>query len=132
MKALLLLLATAATPAADPTTAALRHCLDQPDNASTGGQSECETVAEKAYDQRMNRAYATLIRALPAPAADRLRQSQRSWLAFRDAEAQARTALYETRHGTMYVPMEANDETIVTRDRALQLEGYVRMIHIEP
>jgi hypothetical protein len=31
----------------------------------------------------------------------------------------------------MYVPMEAAAGTILTRDRALQLEGYARLLSIE-
>lgn len=64
-------------------------------------------------------------------AAQRFRQSQRSWLTFRTAEAQARSALYATRQGTIYVPMEADDTTNIVRDRALQLEAYLRVLEIE-
>jgi len=79
----------------------------------------------------MNIAYTALMRALPAPAAQRLRVAQRAWLAFRSAEADARTALYATRSGTMYVPMAAGSATNVVRDRALQLETYLRVMRIE-
>jgi uncharacterized protein YecT (DUF1311 family) len=79
----------------------------------------------------MNLAYAALLRRLSAPAAQSLRQSQRAWITFRDAEDRARNALYATRRGTMYVPMEAAAGTILTRDRALQLEGYARILSIE-
>jgi len=114
----------------DPTAAALDRCLNDPANASTAGQTECEATASSDYDRRMNAAYATLMHKLPEKAAQQLRLSQRAWLAFRDAEAKARDALYETRQGTMFVPMQASDATNVIRDRALQLEGYVRVIEI--
>ncbi|MBZ9758729.1 DUF1311 domain-containing protein [Mesorhizobium sp. ESP6-5] len=71
------------------------------------------------------------MRKLPRQAAQNLRLSQRAWLAFRDSEAKTRGALYETRQGTMYVPMQAADATNIIRDRALQLEGYVRVMAIE-
>ena len=116
---------------ADATAAALDRCLNDPAHVSTAGQTECEAAATRAYDHRMNAAYATLLRKLPAAAAGQLRLSQRAWLAFRDREAQARSAIYETRHGTMYVPMEASDATDVVRDRAVQLEGYARVMVIE-
>src|ERR1700761_1798840 len=54
--ALLLILsapARAATPS-DLTALALDKCLNDPGNASTGGQTDCEETAAKAYDQRMN------------------------------------------------------------------------------
>jgi uncharacterized protein YecT (DUF1311 family) len=124
---------TAATPTSyDQTDTALARCLDDPGNASTAGQTECQAGATRAWDRRMNAAYATLIKCLPAEAGQRLRLSQRAWLAFRDADAQAQTAFYATRQGTMYVPMQASSETVVTRDRAVQLEARVRIFAIEP
>ena len=83
------------------------------------------------YDRRMNAAYAALVRRLPSAAADRLRQSQRAWLAFRDAEATTRGAIYATRQGTMYVSMESDAAVTVVADRARLLERYVRTIDIE-
>ena len=122
--------ALAATPA-DATAAALARCLDAADNASTAGQTQCEADAAHAYDRRMNIAYTALMRTLPAPAAQRLRLAQRAWLAFRSAEADARLALYSTRSGTMYVPMAAASATNLVRDRALQLETYLRIMRID-
>jgi uncharacterized protein YecT (DUF1311 family) len=122
--------AVAATPV-DPTAAALERCLNLAANASTAGQTQCEADAARTYDRRMNTAYTALMRILPAPAAQRLRLAQRAWLAFRTAEADARLALYSTRSGTMYVPMAADSATNVVRDRALQLEGYLRVMRID-
>jgi uncharacterized protein YecT (DUF1311 family) len=113
----------AAMPSADPTGTSLARCLEREANASTAGQTECQTTALRDYDRRMNLAYAALLRRLSAPAAQSLRQSQRAWITFRDAEDRARNALY--------VPMEAAAGTILTRDRALQLEGYARILSIE-
>jgi uncharacterized protein YecT (DUF1311 family) len=131
----ILLLACAAAGARaavhDPTSATLAHCHDNPTNSSTAGQTDCESAAIHNYDRRMDAAYATLIRKLPAVAVQQLKLSQRSWLAFRDRESAARSALYATRQGTMYVPMEASDAANVIRDRALQLEAYVRVLSIE-
>ena len=114
----------------DPTATTLDRCLNDVANASTAGQTECEAAASSDYDRRMNAAYATLMHKLPEKAAQQLRLSQRAWLAFRDSEAEARDALYETRQGTMFVPMQASDATNIIRDRALQLEGYARVMAI--
>ncbi|WP_426281761.1 lysozyme inhibitor LprI family protein [Sphingomonas sp. NFX23] len=121
----------AAMPSGDPTGTSLARCLERESNASTAGQTECQATALRDYDRRLNLAYAALLRRLPASAAQSLRQSQRAWITFRDAEDRARTAIYATRSGTMYVPMEAAAGTILTRDRALQLEGYARILSIE-
>jgi len=133
--AALLILASAATSLhatdADPTETLLDRCLAQKSHASTAGQTGCETAAGQAYDRRMNTAFSRLVRILPPEAAAQLRTSQRLWLAFRDAEGKARTALYETRRGTMFVPMEAANQTRLGRDRAMELEAYVRAMAID-
>ena len=123
--------AAAALPARDPTEAALKVCLATPENASTAGQTECEGHASREYDRRLSVAYNGLLRRLPVVAAARLRTAQRAWLAFRSANGQARSALYETRQGTMYVPMQAGAATNIIRDRALQLENDLRVMTIE-
>jgi uncharacterized protein YecT (DUF1311 family) len=122
----------AAAPTSDATATALRRCLDDPANAATAGQVECEMKATRSYDRSMNAAYATVVTALPPKAAQQLRRSQRAWLAFRDSEGAAIGAIFETRQGTMYVPMQAAATTSATRDRAVQLESYRRVIAIEP
>ncbi len=135
MRIAAILAVLAATPAhaetRDPTATALAQCLGAAANASTAGQTGCETVARRGYDLRMNRAYAALMQRLPGEASATLRAAQRAWLAFRDADARARQALYGTRRGTMYVPMQAAAETAVTRDRALQLETALRVLSID-
>ena len=122
----------AAAQRADPTAAALNRCLNAATNASTAGQTGCEASALRSYDQRMNVAYTALLRSLPAGAAQQLRRSQRAWLAFRDTERSAIGGIYATRQGTMYVPMQAGAVSSLTRDRALQLETYRRVMTIGP
>jgi len=72
-----------------------------------------------------------LMRRLPPAAAARLRTAQRAWLAFRTADEAARSALYETRQGTMYVPMQAAASADIVRDRAIQLEDALRVMTID-
>lgn len=115
----------------DPTAVALRRCLDEAANASTAGQTACEAVAQRSYDRRLKASYSAVMHRLPTAAAQSFRRSLQSWLAFRHAEAQARSAFYATRQGTLYVPMEAGDATNIVRNRALQLEAYLRVLKIE-
>jgi uncharacterized protein YecT (DUF1311 family) len=84
-----------------------------------------------SYDHRLNAAYLALLKMVPPAPARQLRKAQRKWMIFRTADANARSALYGTRHGTMYVPMQAHAETNIVRDRALQLESYLRVMRIE-
>lgn len=115
----------------DPTAAALSACLAKESNASTAGQTSCEGEAARAYDRRLNAAYTALMRRLPAGAAAQLRAAQRSWIAFRDAELKSSSAFYETRQGTMYVAMQAADETALVRDRAIELERKLSILGID-
>jgi uncharacterized protein YecT (DUF1311 family) len=109
----------------------LQACLAAPAAASTAGQTQCQAFATRGYDRRLNAAYGELMRRLPADAAARLKTAQRAWLAFRTADEAARSALYATRVGTMYVPMQAAASTDIVRDRALQLEGLLRVMMID-
>lgn len=130
--ALMVIPMTAAAAAlGDPTQAQLQACLADPAAQSTAGQTQCEAAAAESYDRRLNAAYDALMRRLPPPAAARLRSAQRAWLAFRAADEAARSALYATREGTMYVPMQAAASADIVRDRALQLEGLLRVIAID-
>lgn len=128
---LLLIATAAAAEPADPVEVRLAACLNDPAQAATAGQVGCEIAAERDYDRRMNAAYIDLMRKLPAPAGQRLRQAQRAWLAFRDTDRGAARALFETRQGTMYAPMQAAAATRAVRDRALQLEAYWRIMTID-
>lgn len=116
---------------ANSTEAALRRCLDRSSAASTAGQTACEGAAQRRYDERMNAAYGGLMRRLPSAVAARLRSAQRAWLAFRTADEAARSALYETRQGTMYVPMQAAASANIVRDRAMQLEDALQVLTID-
>jgi uncharacterized protein YecT (DUF1311 family) len=123
--------ARAAPSAQDVTQKELQGCLDAPSHTSTAGQTQCEIEAARRYDGRMNAAYTGLMRRLPASIGAQLRSAQRAWLAFRTLDAKARAQLYETRQGTMFVPMQAAASTAVVRDRALQLEAALRVLEID-
>lgn len=123
--------ALSAAEAMDSTERQLQRCLDDAENASTAGQTGCQDNAANAYDRRMNAAYATLMRDLPANAAAHLRDAQRAWLLFRDTNAKATSALFETRKGTMYVPMQAASQAATVRDRAIELEHLQQILRIE-
>ncbi|MBZ5762099.1 DUF1311 domain-containing protein [Rhizobium sp. VS19-DR104.2] len=109
----------------------MTKCLNDPDHASTGDQDDCETAALKSYDKRMNYAYSRLLKSLPAGTANDLKAAQRTWITYRDQEAQARSALFNAMQGTMYAPMQSDAETTLTKDRALLLEQYLRILKID-
>lgn len=115
----------------DDTDDELRRCLDSSASASTAGQIGCEVAAYKAYDRRMNTAYTALLRSIHRPAVEKLREAQRVWLCFRNAQIHANSAFFATRQGTMYVPMQAAAQTTIVKDRAIALEAQLRILQIE-
>jgi uncharacterized protein YecT (DUF1311 family) len=120
-----------AAPLKDPTRQNLDACLQDPKNGSTGDQTGCETRALASYDRRMNVAYLKLLSQLPKQAGQDLRAAQRGWIAYRDMEARARGSLFATTQGSMYATMQADAEADLTRDRALLLESYLRVLDID-
>jgi uncharacterized protein YecT (DUF1311 family) len=103
----------------------LDSCLNDPQQASTGGQDDCFDAATKQWDQLLNRRYQALKAALPAAAQPALVDAQRAWLRSRDADLELIASVYETVTGTMYAPMNANDIMAVTRSRAQTLAAYL-------
>ncbi|MCA3780881.1 MAG: DUF1311 domain-containing protein [Burkholderia sp.] len=102
----------------------LTQCLNDPDHASTGGQTECVDDAGRAWDAQLNASYRALQAALPAADRPALLHAQRAWLARRDADLKLIGAVYATTHGTVYVPMNANDVMALTQQRALTLQRF--------
>ncbi|KQR80196.1 hypothetical protein ASG35_30530 [Burkholderia sp. Leaf177] len=128
--------AALATPALadepkDKTSEALDACLNNPKTVSTADMSGCYSVAYKAFDHRLNVAYQNLLKTLPAAPAQKLKASQRAWLTFRDAELATQSAIFATRQGTIYVPMQEDEGMSLTRDRALRLESYLSVMSVD-
>lgn len=124
--AVALAMALAAAPAAaqaptDPIDARLQAALSQ--DPSTADQLAAIATARAAWDARLNAVYRELLASLPPEPAERLRASQRAWLAFRDAEEHALDALYADTEGTLFLPLRADDGVDLLRHRVRDLEG---------
>lgn len=120
-----------AAEAKDLTERQLQRCLDDAENASPASQTGCEDWATSTDDRGKNAAYTALRRGLPANASARLRDAQRAWLLFQDANAKATSALFEARKGTMYVPRRAARQAATVRDRAMELEHLLQISRTE-
>jgi uncharacterized protein YecT (DUF1311 family) len=90
-------------------------------HANAQSQAEMNRQAAKDFekvDAELNSAYAALIAKLPdAESKEKLKQSQRAWLAFRDAEAE-----FEGRGGTMAPTLRYATMTELTEERIKQLK----------
>ena len=112
------------TPAAEhPIDKAMGKCVDK--DSSTAGMSECIGQAYVAWDRELNKNFNRLMAKLKPKEKQVLRAAQAEWIKYRDAEFNLIDALYETKEGTMYISMHAEDRLRVVKKRALELAAYL-------
>lgn len=99
------------------------RCVDA-SGAVDSAMVACGFSAEEAWDAQMNATYAKLMQALDADARAKLRQAQRRWVAFRDAEFEAIAAQYRS-GGTMDALDISSTRLDLVKRRALDLAGYL-------
>ncbi|MDX2002589.1 MAG: lysozyme inhibitor LprI family protein [Chitinophagales bacterium] len=100
----------------------LEACLDS--SESTAGMCECECVAAQAWDLELNKYYKLLMGVLSPEAKELLRQSQRNWLAYRDAEQKFSSQFYTDMEGTMWRAVNAGRYREIVKKRAEELRSY--------
>ena len=71
-------------------TPAFGQCLDTPDGQTTAGTIGCIAVELKIQDAALNAAYRSLTAGMNARQQAGLRDAQRAWIAFRDADCASR------------------------------------------
>lgn len=86
--------------------------------------ANCTYGAYSLWDKELNIAYENLMASLSPSDQQVLRNAQRQWIAFRDAEFKAIDALYKSKDGTMYIPMRVAERLDILKTRVLQLQGY--------
>lgn len=106
-----------------PIDAALEGCLGTAEGSTTHGALACIDTAQTAWDRELNRVYGELRKLLGDLSRQKLRDAQRQWIVFRDAEIEAIAARYGELDGTMYLVMQADAVLTLTRDRARQLDA---------
>ncbi len=95
--------------------------------AGTGAVVAAYAGYERFLDEELNHAYAALARKLDMPRKRQLQQSQRAWLAFRDAETAFITNNWTMRQfgSSSHLSRGAYRSTIA-RDRILGLLNYLK------
>ncbi|TBN43883.1 DUF1311 domain-containing protein [Paracoccus subflavus] len=103
--------------------AAAKQCQQAPGGDTTIGISRCVMGEHAAWDAALNREYqaARAHYAEDQTAADRLRDAQRAWIAWRDAECAFQYARYGG--GSMRTIAAANCQMSMTAMRALELRS---------
>jgi uncharacterized protein YecT (DUF1311 family) len=89
-------------------------------HAQTQAEMNAQARAEFVRaDAELNKIYEALLKKLPdADSKEKLKQSRRAWLAFRDAEAE-----FEGRGGTMAPTLRYATKTELTEQRTKQLKA---------
>jgi len=107
---------------------ALDVCLALAKEQQIGSAERCYQTAYESADRRMNRAYEGLQRVLDEPTMLKLREAQRRWLGFREADRVARVAVFGSGHypGALEPASTATSDYEVVRVRANQLEGWLQ------
>ncbi|WP_206513286.1 lysozyme inhibitor LprI family protein [Pelagibacterium montanilacus] len=95
-------------------------CQEAPGGATTMGIAACLMAESAVWDDRLNTAYGALRDGLADAPADSLRDAQRAWIAFRDADCAFQYALWG--EGTMRQIAGASCVLDHTARRAIALE----------
>jgi uncharacterized protein YecT (DUF1311 family) len=91
---------------------------------STAGMRAAMNQAREMWDAEMNKVYDRLMARLSPEQQNALRESQRAWLTFRDAEGKAISSIIASKDGTMW-QLAATDEGMqLVRSRVLRLLTY--------
>ena len=118
-----LLLTLAMAPAiACPAAAAEQDAAPCGDQVSTMGIVDCLAARTKVWDQRLNKAYQTLLQHIQPPQRDPLKAAQRLWVQYRDANC----GFYAAHDGTIREVEAADCLRSMTTQRALELEEAIK------
>jgi uncharacterized protein YecT (DUF1311 family) len=96
---------------------------------STAGMRDAINQAREMWDAEMNKVYNRLMARLSPEQQNALRESQRAWLTFRDAEGKAISSIIASKDGTMW-QLAATDEGMqLIRSRVLRLLTYEQYLN---
>lgn len=88
---------------------------------TTADMVVCADQEYQRLDQELNRVYAALLAEMTPAQAQSLRDAQRRWVAFRDAEFNAINGVYDSLDGTIYRLLRLGQRNQVVRHRVEQL-----------
>ncbi len=108
----------------------LQDCLDSSANHTTIGMSECIQKATVLWDAELNRHYQELLQVLSGDQKKQLRAAQRQWIRYRDQELEFSNNLYYDMGGSMWIPVAAERRLQLTKQRALELAGYLENLRM--
>lgn len=107
----------------------LKKCLAQRTNYTTAGMQNCVGTAYQQMDSRLNEVYSLLMGKLTPPKRELLKDAQRKWLAFRDAELKLTKSLDPNVGGTISSVTGAGDSYEILKKRTKELEQHLRTVN---
>ncbi|CAJ0719114.1 hypothetical protein LMG6871_02694 [Ralstonia edaphis] len=110
--------------AADPIDDALEQCLKTPHGQTTAGMTDCTHTAYQAYDRQMNTLYQAVMAKSDPVSREAIRNAQRAWLAYRNAQKAADNAPWRADAGSVASPDIEGLNVEAIRARIAELEYY--------
>jgi uncharacterized protein YecT (DUF1311 family) len=111
--------AYAAPADTSPLSPAFSACMDK-SGGTTIGMKECIAAEDKKQDVRLNKAYLAALKVLAPARKKQLRDAQRAWVKFRDADC---SFLYDPDGGTLAGITSADCFMQKAAQRAVELES---------
>ncbi len=99
-------------------------CLDKSEGV-TANMNNCSGDASNKMDKRMNQLYKALMKKLPKPKQELLKNSQRKWLAWRTAEQELSYALDPNEGGTLQTVSAGGFAYAMLKRRVQEFERYL-------
>ncbi len=103
-------------------------CLASKNGQTTAGMIGCAQKAYDLWDAELNKYYKLLINQLKADEKENLMKSQKSWIIYRDNEANFFDGVCINLEGTMYRPMAVNRQVEIVKQRTLELKSYCELL----
>lgn len=113
----------------NPIDKKLQDCIKSK-NYTNLGERECLTQALQDWDAALNKNYRHLKTILSSAHFRRLKESQRTWIAFRDKEYTFIESQYEGIEGSMYPNMILRQKIEIIKSRTLELADYIEKIEV--
>jgi len=123
--ALCLPMAAAAESSVHPIDAEESACLDH-SGGVTANMITCSSQALESWDKALNQVYSKLKEKLDDNGRKALRDAQRLWIRYRDAEFANIDAIYLGRlQGTMWRPVAVGAKSELVKARVMDLSAYL-------
>jgi uncharacterized protein YecT (DUF1311 family) len=113
----------------DPIDQKLEECIKK--NFSTAGMNSCSNAAYEEWDKLLNDVYKKLLSKLAKDAREALKNSQREWIKYRDAEFRFVNAYYDGFQGSVWTNLNHGDHVNLIRARALKLKSYLELMDMK-